>query len=394
MFKYLFKRDTILATIGVFIVMGLLSLIPFNTHVLDPIKMALQDFDHNDLAYSQFHKNSNSSLDTSIVIVNIEDADRARIVELLEKAAVYQPAAIGVDVVFTAPKDSLADSLLMAFFVNNKKAVLAYNLQTDNKGLSPEGFLYSAAANKGFANFVGEEGGTIRYFIPAINSFDKTNTRHESFASAIVRIANPAKVEELQRRQHRTEQINYSRGVDKYQVISGQELLADSGQLYLKGKVLLVGFIAGDAYSIEDKHFTPLNEKSVGKSVPDMAGIVIHANIIGMIQSGHYVNKWPVWLVWVVAVILCWLHMSLFIRYFIDKHIWFHLVAKIAQLLSAILIVYLGLWFFYKWDIKINLTPSFVAIILAVDVLYFYEALVAWLHKKFGFHSLFVHHGH
>ncbi|RYD71379.1 MAG: hypothetical protein EOP53_23775 [Sphingobacteriales bacterium] len=62
MFKYLFKKDTILATIMVFLLMGLLSLIPFNTHVLDPIKLALQDFDYNDMAYSQFNKNSHCQL--------------------------------------------------------------------------------------------------------------------------------------------------------------------------------------------------------------------------------------------------------------------------------------------------------------------------------------------
>jgi len=58
------------------------------------------------------------------------------------------------------------------------------------------------------------------------------------------------------------------------------------------------------------------------------------------------------------------------------------------------LFVYLGLLFYYKWDIKINLTPSFVAIILAVDVLYFYEAISTWLHKRFGVYSIFIHSHH
>ena len=71
MLKYLFKRDTILATIMVFVVMGMLALIPVNTHVLDPIKLALQDFDYNDMAYSQFNKNSHTAVDTGIVIINI-----------------------------------------------------------------------------------------------------------------------------------------------------------------------------------------------------------------------------------------------------------------------------------------------------------------------------------
>lgn len=394
MLRYLFRRDTILATIMVFMVMGLLSLIPLNTHVLDPIKLALQDFDYNDMAYSKFGKNSEVGVDTNIVIVNIEDADRGGIVNMLEKIATYQPAAIGVDVLFNQPKEPGTDSLLRSFFENNKKAVLAYNLHTEKGVAKPEGFLFNITAHQGYANFVGEEAGTIRYFAPTYYSFDKKNTSYQSFSSAVMRMADPMKLKGFLQRKKKTEQINYSRTADKYQVLSRTDLMSDSGQISLEKKIVLVGFIPADPYSIEDKHFTPFNEKAVGKSVPDMPGLMIHANILSMMNDGDYINKWPAWLVWTLAVLLCWLHMAVFIRYFIDKHIWFHLVAKIAQIVSAILIVYLGLLFFYKWDIKINLTPSFVAIILAVDVLYFYEAIVAWLHKKFGFHSLFVHHAH
>ncbi len=392
MFKYLFKRDTILATIMVFFVMGLLSLIPFNTHVLDPIKMALQDFDYNDLAYSQFNKNNHTGVDTNIVVVNIEDAGRAEIAMMLQKAIGQQPKVIGVDVVFNEPKDAAIDSMLINSFTGYKNVVLAYNLSVEKDDTKAEGFLYPKAVNKGYANFVGEEGGTIRYFAPA---YKKKENNYQSFTSAIMQIADPARQAAFAKKYVSTAQINYSHTEDKYITVSGRSLLdGDTDPSLLKGKTVLMGFVSPDAHNIEDKHFTPLNKKSVGKSVPDMAGVYIHANILSMVNSGDYISKWPGWLVWTLAVILCWLHMALFIRYFIDKHIWFHLVAKMAQLLSAVLIVYLGLLFFYKWDIKINLTPSFVAIILAVDVLYFYEAMVAWLHKKFGFHSLFVHHGH
>lgn len=390
MFKYLFRRDTILATIMVFLVMGLLSLIPFNTHVLDPIKMALQDFDYNDLAYSQFDKNGHTSVDTNIVVVNIEDGNRAEITAMLEKIMLQKPAVVGVDVVFNEPKDPVTDAALTNLFTQHNNIVLAYNLSIEKDKTAAEGFLYPKAKQKGYANFVGEEGGSIRHFAPVI----KKEEEYISFSAAIMKIADIKKYEQLIARHHSTEPINYSRSADKYILLSGRDIMEmDMSAISLAGKTVLVGYVANDL-NIEDKHFTPLNKKSVGKSVPDMPGVFIHANIISMVKSGDYVSKWPGWMVWTLAVLLCWLHMSLFIRYFIDKHIWFHLVAKIAQVLSAVLIVYLGLLFFYKWDIKINLTPTFVAIILAVDVLYFYEALVAWLHKKFGFHSLFVHHAH
>lgn len=394
MFKYLFKRDTVFATIMVFLVMGLLSLIPLNTHVLDPIKMALQDFDYNDMAYSKFGKNSHTGVDTNIVIVNIEDAGRSEIVSILQKIIAQRPAAIGVDVLFNQPKQLDTDTTLRNLFIGPNKLVMAYDLSVGKEVAYPKGLFYnSVGENKGYANFIAEENGTIRYFNQVYT--DKQNKTYESFAAKILMNADEARYRSFMKKQPAILQINYTRSPDKYITLSGRHLLEGESDIrLLTGKIVLVGYISEDPNSIEDKHFTPFNKKSVGKSVPDMPGVIIHANILSMMNSGDYISKWPGWLVWTLAVFLCWIHMALFIRYFVDKHIWFHLVAKIAQIISAVLIVYLGLLFFYKWDIKINLTPSFVAIILAVDVLYFYEAIVAWLHKKFGFHSLFVHHAH
>jgi CHASE2 domain-containing sensor protein len=103
---------------------------------------------------------------------------------------------------------------------------------------------------------------------------------------------------------------------------------------------------------MEDMHFTPMNSKFAGKSLPDLNGVFVHANIIKMIMEESYIKRTPAWINWVVAVLLCWLHMALFIRFYLDKHLWFHLVAKTAQILSAILFVYLGLLVFYKFNIK------------------------------------------
>ncbi len=392
MFKYLFKRDTILATIMVFIVMGLLALIPINTHVLDPIKMALQDFDYNDLAYSQFDKNGHTSVDTNIVVVNIGNADRAGIAGIISELASKKPAVIGVDVLFNEAKAAAPDSLLVQLFSGSDKIVLAYHLQAEKRVLAASGFLWPNAMARGYANFVGEEGGSIRHTAPIMKN---KGTVYQSFAAAVAQVAYPVEYKKLVYRNNRTEQLNYTRTANKFLVVDGKEILAGrETSISFTGKTILLGYISPDPNSIEDKHFTPFNKKSVGKTVPDMEGVFIHANIISMIRDHDYVNKSPVWINWLVASVLCWLHMSLFIRFFVDKHLWFHLVAKIAQVVSAVLFVYLGLLFYFKWDVKINLTPTFVAIILAVDVLYFYEAISTWLHKRFGIHSLFIHAHH
>ena len=77
-----------------------------------------------------------------------------------------------------------------------------------------------------------------------------------------------------------------------------------------------------------------------------MNGTVVHANIISMMLENNYIKKLPSWVNWLVAILICWLHMSFFIRYYLENHIWFHLVAKIAQLASAIFFAFVGMLLF------------------------------------------------
>jgi hypothetical protein len=108
-----------------------------------------------------------------------------------------------------------------------------------------------------------------------------------------------------------------------------------------------------------------------------------------MVLADDYIKKVPSWVNWLVAVLIGWLHMSFFIRYYLESHIWFHLVAKIAQVASAIFFVFLGSVLFDKYNIKLDMKYTLITIALAVDVIYFYEAFAVWMHKKFHYHTVF-----
>jgi hypothetical protein len=86
--------------------------------------------------------------------------------------------------------------------------------------------------------------------------------------------------------------------------------------------------------------------------------------------------------------------MSFFIHYYLESHIWFHLAAKIAQVLSAIFFVWLGIVIFSKYGLKVDMKFSLITIVLAVDVIYFYEAWAVWMHKKFNYKTVFKPHHH
>ncbi|MBP6687721.1 MAG: hypothetical protein KA160_07665, partial [Lacibacter sp.] len=130
------------------------------------------------------------------------------------------------------------------------------------------------------------------------------------------------------------------------------------------------------------------------KSTPDMNGIVIHANIISMILDGKYIRSIPSGIFWIITILIAWMHVALFMRYYIEEHIWFHIVAKLAQIFFAILSVYIGIMFFDWFSIKIDTKISLIVIILAIDIIYFYEALAVWLHTKFGFQTSFHSKSH
>jgi CHASE2 domain-containing sensor protein len=385
MIRYLFKRDTILATLMVFILIGLLSLIPLNTHVLDPFKLALQDFDYNDLAYSKMHKGEEADIDTNIVIVNVGQAKRPEIAEMIRKINEQHPKVTGVDVFFENAKSAEEDSLLMEV-IKSPGIVSAYKMIPADHHLKPTGILYGQTENEGHINLGGEEGGVVRDFMPVVKQGDQ---EYLSFAAAIVKKINPAAYAKLIKRGKTYESINYRRTDTQYQVIDGYDLIAGTDSFPLTNKIVFLGYISQDPNNIEDKSFTPMNSRSFGKNLPDMNGVVVHANIVNMIMEGNYISKMPKWVTWGIAFVVCWLHMAVFLAFAIERHLWFHLLSKIAQILSAIAFIYIGLYTFYAFDMKINLVPTFVAIILAVDVLYFYEAICNWMHHRYRLPSVF-----
>jgi CHASE2 domain-containing sensor protein len=391
--KYLYERDTIFATISVFIFLVLLGMIPINFYVLNPMKLALKDFDFNDMSYAKGEKGKYTEPDKRIIIINTGQLDRAELGFLVEKVSVYQPKVIGLDIYFLDAKEPEKDSILRETFKKVKNLVSVSVLEPEEKKFNViKNYFDDVNTKRGYANLIGEEIGTIRFYSP----FEKVNgNKYPHITSAIVKEYDKEAYEKLEKRHKAVETINYKRRVDRYQVIEANDLMMDNvDSALLKDKIVLLGYINLDPNNIEDKKFTPMNDKFAGKTHPDMNGIVVQANIISMVLDGNYIQKMPKWVAWLVAIVIGWVHMSLFIRYYLESHIWFHLVAKLAQVFSAIFFAYLGILIFDKFDIKLDMKYTLYVIVLAVDVIYFYEAFVVWLHRKFKYRTVFTHHHH
>lgn len=396
--KYLYERDTIFATLWVFVFIIVLGLLPINFYFLNPLKLALKDFDFNDLAYAKLGKGKlgegkNQKFDNRIVIINIGMADREGLAMLIEKTSSYQPRAIGLDVWMEEPREPEKDSLLRDVIGRTPNLVLASRFKPGKGKEESEyhhNFFNPANPSEGYVNFYNEEYATIRLWNPFFEyEKDHHKTAYPSFATTLLEKYAPDIFQKVKEKKKHKQIINYTRRTQQYQVIQPDDLMAGVDSSAIRGKIALLGYINENPSDIEDKKFTPMNEKYYGKTVPDMNGIVVHANILSMVLDDNYIKKLPSWFGWLVAIFIGWLHMSFFVRYYLENHIWFHLVAKIAQLASAIFFVYLGIYLFDQYRIKLDMKMTLIVIVMAVDVIYFYEAWAVWMHKRFGYKTVF-----
>jgi CHASE2 domain-containing sensor protein len=365
------------------------------------MKLAMKDFEFNDVSYAKLGKSDEAKLDNRIVVVNIGHLDREELAYLIEKTASMNPKVMGLDSYFEGPRDPHKDSILSSVFKKTENLVVVSRINdehlhhTQKFELRPD-YFDSSTHHRGYANVIGEEIGTIRMYSP----FEKIeHEEYPSFTSAIIKLFDEKAYKRLEKRNNEVEMINYTRHntpeKKQYLVVEPEDLMADAvDSSSFKDKIVLLGYVSENPFDIEDRKFTPMNQEVAGKTKPDMNGIFVHANILSMVLDNNYIKKLPEWAGWIAAILIGWLHMSLFIRYYLESHIWFHLVAKIAQIISAFFFIYLGMVLFNKFRIKLDMELTLIVIVLAVDIIYFYEAFAVWMHKKFKFATVFTHLHH
>ena len=194
---------------------------------------------------------------------------------------------------------------------------------------------FSDESYSGFANFITSPAvyQTTREFAP---EFCYKDTAVLSFTSEIARLYDPESLDYLMKRDNEVETINWRGHYNRFFSLDGPDLFDEETDLsFLKGKIVLMGFMGereiGEK-SLEDTFFTPMNEIPGGRSIPDMYGVTVHANILSMILDKDYIETIPMWLNIVIAVILVYLNVSLFlwVGYFYKPY--YDIITKSIQL--------------------------------------------------------------
>jgi len=391
--KYL-SRDSILITTLIYLFYWLIHICYINLHFLDHDNQTREDSDVNDLVYSKLGGiEKGNKISQDIFLVNIGTANRDQIAEMIEKVAIRNPKVIGLDISFSSQKDTfntklqstlkkLEDKLVLGgYFTYKNDSEIGTFIQSDS--------VYRQRISTGYTNFVTNYSqGTVRRFTPFVK-IDSTSVEIPSFASALLNKYSIKSYNKFRTRNNSSEIINYKYRLSNFLVLSQEDLLKNNFALDIQDKIVIFGFIGENTknHSLEDYHYTPLNENG---NFPDMPGVAIHANIIHMLITENFINNAPSWFIYLLSFIICVFHVRWFLWSFVKKHIWFHLHFKVIQFVSLAIIVLSSIILYKYFNLRIETSIIAVPIVLAVDILYFSEAIAQWIYKKYKISSYFL----
>lgn len=388
--------DNLLATAFIFSIMWVLSNVNLNLDVLNPVQDMFGDFQLTDLVSSKIREEMPD--DTNIVIVNISELHRSELAEQVRIINRCHPKVIGIDAFFRKLKlkHPEGDSLLAKAFEEVENLVLVSKLLYNDSlktfdSLDTSHPLFMKNAITGSANLLteGEESfRTARMFSPfdTIAYGNRKGWVEPFFAVKIAEIYKPGSMKIVRDRRNELETILYRGNVygvkGKFTVFDAQDILDgyfDPGTF--RNKIVLMGYMGRELGTSEnvwdvDKFFTPLNDKYVGKAVPDMYGIVVHANIISMILNHHFVDESEGWIDFMLGLIICFTSVVAF--HFALRRVpqLFDPVTKLVQLILIIVLIFCEVQIYRKAYFRLDFGIALAAIALAPDLLEIYLHLI------------------
>ena len=133
-----------------------------------------------------------------------------------------------------------------------------------------------------------------------------------------------------------------------------------------KDKIVVMGYLGDylgdDAW--EDKFFTPLNKKLGGRANPDMFGPVVHSNVVAMILNEDYIDVLSDWQKILIAILVCFLTVALFMTIDEKLPIWYDALSVIIQLFFIAILMLVIIYMFADYNIKLELDLTITIIAL------------------------------
>jgi CHASE2 domain-containing sensor protein len=411
-----FWIDCLFATLFVFVALyGIKKMTELELFsAFDPIGQALGDMELADIAFSRIREDP--EIDTNIVIVNIGYLSRGQIGQQINNLNAYGAKVIGLDTFFSCDffNDSIScpqaydtlDNMMFADAVRKYPNMVMVERLAQTKSLVKkfgDVAIYDSiehtyptllqSAHEGFANLETdanqqEDLKSCRRFAPRMTMED--GSEELAFSVKMAMLFDSVKTMKFLNRNKDSEVINY-RGniVDWYGAsqYAGRYFILDWDQALdtttfvpalVRGKIVIMGFMGSDLRdtSWDDKFFTPLNKKYAGKSLPDMYGVVVHANIASMILAEDYIDELAPWQEYAIAFGLVFLNVMLF-SYIVQRNaIWFDSLSLLIQVIQVGVLAYLMVQVIAWSNFKLNLTLTLAAVALVGTCFELYGSVV------------------
>lgn len=381
-----FSFDTFFATLFIFVAVWLLRLVMINSGFLDPFERAFRDFQYTDILYSKIRKEQ-QKIDTNIVLVNIGSLEQQGIAELISRVSDYHPVVVGVDISFRKKPGPESDSLFRLALSSAKNIVMAgvfnkYRDDTTNRFIKPRPSLGNYQVGHVLLT-ADQKRITVRSFHPVIINGNDTI---EAFAVKMLKYLNINAYHKFMQRGNPSEIINFIGDYSSFRCFNPEDFLSGNPALeVIRNKAVIIGYfnLGNQAeYDFSDKFFTPLNAEIAGRSWPDMYGMVIHANILSMLARNDYMYAIPVFLELIISFIICFFLVGLFLLIHYNRMKFASELIKFLQICSSIFLLYLIFLFYEHCNITFDATIMIIGILLAGDLIFFYDGLAEVIRKK------------
>ncbi len=402
--------DTILGTLFIFGIMGAFaSISAFKIFdIFDPIADALGDFQVTDIVFSQLREDPIA--DERIVLVNIGTETRGSIGVMVDKINQYNPAVIGMDTFFDVPKDTLEDMILEGALASVENLVMVTQMLIydednviDSLRVSIPAFTRNAEYAHANLDAEAEDQDDLKFcrqFWP--RRYDDQGNAQVALGIKLASYLDSARAQKFLDRDNDIELINFKGNVidfgatkygTKYYALDVLDVFQDNfTPEIIEGKIVIFCFLGdyiGDRTSTEDKYITPLNAKYAGRTLPDMYGGVIHANIISMVLSDDPVNVMGQAGQIASAILLCVFNVFLFSIIYKRIPKWYDGSTKVFQLLELMVLYFVMLQVFDSYNYYVDLTFGLIAVALSGDALEVYYGVIKNTFTKEGRRSLF-----
>ncbi len=396
MWKYLRSKRTVYSTLTILALFAAVYYSPGNIEIFDPIKNAISDFDFTDVVFYSF-RNGDTAIDTNIVIINIGNLRRAELAEKIRLINAFEPKVIGLDANFKSERTPEQDTPLVNALREAKSIVLAAQAkgQSDEDNpylrdtlINSHPKFFSPNVTYGHDDLLlddqNSKATTVRKIAPQLSIRGSESKPVPAFAVKIAEKFNPALVERILKRGNEAERINYRGYASKNFITLDVDQITPENLAIVRGKAVLMGFMGAtfeDVNNNEDKKWSPMS-RDLSKSLPDMHGVVVHANFLSTIIRGDFIDEMSDWVATVLGIVVCFLNVALF--FYVEEKApeFFGGIIKLLQFIEAVTLMFASILLMYNFDYIFGFGLMLGVIILAPDLYELYESSYRFLKTK------------